>query len=127
VIWAILPTLAWTVPMLCGLAVTLWAFREAHRDQVHQRRWAPGPVADRNLRAEAIRCLVMAAFSVVGLVALANQLGLLPAWLLPHYRWLFTGLLVLGGLGVVANSVLDARHRRRLLRLALRRQIEIVR
>jgi hypothetical protein len=39
---------------------------------------------------------------------------------MPAYRWLFTGLLLAGGLSVVANSVLDARHRRRVLSLALR-------
>jgi hypothetical protein len=122
---SLVPTVVWVAAMAIGLVVTLRALADAIGDLGVQRALAPGDtvleeMARRNVRAEALRSWAIACFGAAGILVLLTQLGHLPAALMPAYRWLFTGLLLAGGLSVVANSVLDARHRRRVLSLALR-------
>jgi uncharacterized membrane protein (DUF4010 family) len=111
----LVPTAVWLIGMLIGLGYTLRAVQQAHADadRFNAHRLLR-EVAEKNLRTEVLRTLTLGTFALVGVLVMVTQTIEPPEPLMAWVRWANTLLILVGGLGVVANSVLDARYRQRL-------------
>ena len=118
---ALLPPAIWLAGMLVGLGYTLRAMQIAAGD-MERERGVPllELVARRNLRAERLRVGTLACFVLAGLLSLSLQVWPPGDTDFSWQRWAIIGLLLVGGLGVVANSVLDAWYRTHLRAAILR-------
>lgn len=109
---------AWTLINLVGLSAGIYILREAHLDYRAARSERRSDltilhVAGEGQRTQSFRVMILLAFSVVGLLAVAIPETVRPTWLQTVIRLLLLG----GALLVTADAILAARSKRRLIEL----------